>query len=152
MNILSSNRKQELPQIAQKNVRKKKNPSCLIRSLQHFVFRPTQPHLTELHCQNLVLIAVAREARPAATHPTKRQQPVPEQNLPEPRWTKLFAKWQLCIIIYYSGLNNAKYVMARDNEHKHIFNACTVIWIHLISATIQHHFKRNIIPSAIGII
>ena len=43
------------------NFRKKKNPSCLlgvevefeglIRSLQYFVFRPRQPHLTELHCQ-----------------------------------------------------------------------------------------------------
>ena len=74
-----------------KSVRKKKNPSCLlgvemefeglIRSLQHFVFWPRQPHLTVLHCQNLVLIAVAKEARPVATHPTKRQQTVPEQNL-----------------------------------------------------------------------
>ena len=42
-----------------KNVRKKKNPSRLLgveveseglkRILQHFVFRPRQPHLTELH-------------------------------------------------------------------------------------------------------
>ena len=53
----------------------------LTRSLQHFVFHRRQPHLSELRCQNLVLIAVAKEARPAATHPTKRQQAVPEQNL-----------------------------------------------------------------------
>ena len=44
------------------------------RSLQHFVFQPRQPHLTELHCQNLVLITVAKEARLAATHATKQQQ------------------------------------------------------------------------------
>ena len=79
-----------------------KNPSCLLevevefegltRSLQHFVFRPRQPHLTELRCQNLVLIAVAKEARPAATHPTKRQQGVPEQNLLYPRSMKLFTE------------------------------------------------------------
>ena len=85
-----------------KNVRKNKNPSCLpgvevefeglIRSLQYFVFRPRQLHLTELHCQNLVLIAVAKEARPVATHATKRQQAVPEQNLLYPRSMKLFAK------------------------------------------------------------
>ena len=84
------------------NLRKKKNPSCLlgvevefeglIRSLQHFVFRPRQPHLTELRCQNLVLIAVAKEARLAATHPTKRKQVVPEQNLLYPRSIKLFSK------------------------------------------------------------
>ena len=68
-----------------KNVREKKNPSSLLgvevefegltRSLQHFVFRPRQPHLTELHCQNLVLIAVAKEARPAATYPTDSSRP-----------------------------------------------------------------------------
>ena len=86
-----------------KNVRKKKkNPSCLpgvevefeglIRSSQRFVFRPRQPHLTVLHCQNLVLIAVAKEARPAASHPTKRQQTVSEQNLLYPRSMKLFTK------------------------------------------------------------
>ena len=102
MNILSSNGKQELPQIAQKMYEREKNPSCLfgvevefeglIRSLQHFVFRPRQPHLTELHCQNLVLIAVAMETRPAATHSTKRQQAVPEQNLLYPRSMKLFVK------------------------------------------------------------
>ena len=85
-----------------KSVRKKKNPSCLpgvevefeglIRSLQHFVFRPRQPLLTDLHCQNLVLIVVAKEAWPAATHPIKRQKALPEQNLPNPRSIKLFAK------------------------------------------------------------
>ena len=67
------------------NLRKKKIPSCLhsvevefeglIRSLQKFVFRPRQLHLTELHCQNLVLIAVAKEAQPAATHLTKGSRP-----------------------------------------------------------------------------
>ena len=92
MNILSSNRKYELPQIAKKVYERKKSVMPPWRRsgvrrpnteliLQHFVFRPRQPHLTELHCQNLVLIAVAKEARPAATHPTKRQQAVPEQNL-----------------------------------------------------------------------
>ena len=85
-----------------KNVRKKKNPSCLpgvevefeglIRSLQHFVFWPRQPHLTELHCQNLVLIAVAKEAQPVAMHPTKQQQALPEQYVPDLRSMKLFAK------------------------------------------------------------
>ena len=84
------------------NLRNKKNPSCLLgvevkfeglmRSLQYFVFRPRQPHLTELHCQSLVLIAVAKEARPAARHPTKQQQAVPEQNFPYPRSMKLFSK------------------------------------------------------------
>ena len=64
----------------------------LTRSLQHFVFRSRQPHLTELHCQNLVLTAVSKEGRPAATHPTKWQQAVTEQNLIYPRLMKLFAK------------------------------------------------------------
>ena len=55
------------------NLRKKRSPSCLLGvevEFKHFVFRPRQLDLTELHCQNLVLIAVANEARPAATHPT----------------------------------------------------------------------------------
>ena len=64
----------------------------LTRSLQYFVFQPRQPHLTELHGQNLVLITVAKEARLAATHATKQQQAVPEQNLLYPRSMKLFAK------------------------------------------------------------
>ena len=66
----------------------------LTRSLQHFVLIPARdsPHLTELHCQNLVLTAVSKEARPAATHPTKRQQAVTEQNLIYLRLMKLFAK------------------------------------------------------------
>ena len=37
-------------------------------------------------------IAVAKEARPAASQPTKRQQTVPEQNFLYPRSMKLFAK------------------------------------------------------------
>ena len=77
------------------NLRKKRSPSCLLGvevEFKHFVFRPRQLDLTELHCQNLVLIAVANEARLAATHPTKRQQAVPEQNLLYPRSMKLFAK------------------------------------------------------------
>ena len=70
-----------------KQVKQEKNSSCplgvavefeVTRGLQHFVFRPRQPHVTELHCQNLVLIAVTKEARPAATHPTKRQPAVLE--------------------------------------------------------------------------
>ena len=103
MNILSSNRKYELPQIAKKVYERKKSVMPPWRRsgvrrpnteliLQHFVFRPRQPHLTELHCQNLVLTAVSKEARPAATHPTKRQQAVTEQNLIYPRRMKLFAK------------------------------------------------------------
>ena len=47
------------------NLRKKQIPSCLvgvevefeglIHSLPYFVFRPGQPHLTELHCQIKIL-------------------------------------------------------------------------------------------------
>ena len=108
MNILSSNRKYELPQIAKKVYERKKSVMPPWRRsgvrrpnteliLQHFVFRPRQPHLTELHCQNLVLISVTdcgcKDRSTACCNASNKTAAGPAGAEPlYPRSMKLFAK------------------------------------------------------------
>ena len=66
----------------------------------------SQKHLTELHCQHLALVAVAKERSTACYNSVdvKAARAAPEHNVVDPLSTRLFLRTDNVLCIYYSGL------------------------------------------------
>ena len=68
----------------------------------------SQKHLTELHCQHLALVAVAKERSPACCNSVDvtAALAVPKHYVVDPLSTRLFLRTDNVLCIYYSGLYN----------------------------------------------
>ena len=68
----------------------------------------SQKYLTELHCQHLALVAVAKERSTTCCYSVdvKAALAAPEHNVVDPLSTRLFLRTDNVLCIYYSGLYN----------------------------------------------